>query len=44
VAEGNFENQERISNYDISTFSAGVYLLVITNDNNLKETLKFIKI
>lgn len=44
VAEGEFKNQNKISNYNISTFSAGVYLVVITDDKDLKETLKFIKI
>lgn len=41
VAQGNFE--DKLSNYDISSFSIGVYLIVITDNNNLKETLKFIK-
>ncbi|MBZ9787362.1 T9SS type A sorting domain-containing protein [Psychroflexus sp. CAK57W] len=41
VAQGNFE--DKLSNYDISSFSTGVYLIVITDNNNLKETLKFIK-
>lgn len=44
VAEGDFKNQNIISNYDISTFSADVYLVVITDNNDLKETLKFIKL
>jgi hypothetical protein len=44
VAEADFKNQNKVSNYDISSFPAGVYLIVITDDKNLKETVKFIKI
>ncbi|NEV92595.1 T9SS type A sorting domain-containing protein [Psychroflexus sp. YR1-1] len=41
VARGSFE--DKLSNYDISSLSTGVYLIVISDDNNLKETLKLIK-
>jgi hypothetical protein len=44
VAEADFKNWSKVSNYDISSFSAGVYLIVITDGENLKETVKFIKI
>jgi hypothetical protein len=44
VAKADFKNRSKVSNYDISSFSAGVYLIVITDGENLKETVKFIKI
>ncbi|MFD0931437.1 T9SS type A sorting domain-containing protein [Psychroflexus salinarum] len=44
VAEADFKNQNKVSNFDISSFPTGVYLVVITDNKSLKETLKFVKI
>lgn len=44
ITKGTLKNQDKVTVLDTSSFSEGVYLLVITDDNNLKETLKFIKI
>lgn len=44
IGAGKLNKADQITNYDISSFSAGVYLIVLKDDNNLKETLKFIKI
>ncbi|SDG40686.1 T9SS type A sorting domain-containing protein [Psychroflexus sediminis] len=41
VSQGDFE--DKITNYNISSLSTGVYLIVITDNKHIKETLKFIK-
>lgn len=44
IAEGEFKPQHLIKEYDISNFQSGVYLILLTDNKNLKETLKFVKL